>query len=136
MSIERRMGTPAPAHVSKRLYATIALFIGVICIFGGYLLGRMARPQLKRSNNVIPINLTIAADNLFKKAQLLSPKAIHHNDPEKIQSRLFSIFRCGTECGTLDKYNLAEYVKHSINYEVSKIIKLINNATLYLGSLR
>ncbi|XP_059048494.1 uncharacterized protein LOC131843765 [Achroia grisella] len=135
MGIERRIGT-TQTHVSKRLFATIALFIGVICIFGGYMLGRMAHPEVKRPNDIISSNLSIAADNLFKKVKRMSPKAVHHNDPEKIQSKLINIFHCGIECGTINKYNLADYIKHSINYEVSKIIRLINNATLYLESLR
>ncbi|XP_026753075.1 uncharacterized protein LOC113513281 [Galleria mellonella] len=135
MSIERRMG-PASTHVSRRLFAFITIFTGVICIFGGYMLGRMTHPELKHTNDVISTNLTIAADNLFKRAKRISPKAIHHNDPEKIQTKLSNIFNCGMECGTINKYNLVDYVKHSINYEVSIVIRLINNATSYLESLR
>ncbi|XP_013198043.2 uncharacterized protein LOC106140938 [Amyelois transitella] len=134
MSSERRGA--APAHVSKRLYATIGLFIGVICVFGGYMLGRMTLPEIRRSNDVIPLNLTVAADSLFKKAKRISPKVIHHNDPEKIQAKLFSIFQCQAECGTINKYNLGDYVKSSINHEVVKLMKSINNATTYLDSLR
>ncbi|XP_053613840.1 uncharacterized protein LOC128677187 [Plodia interpunctella] len=133
MGSDRRAS--APAHDSKRLYAVITLFIGLICIFAGYMLGHMTRAEIKKNNDVSQ-NLTIAADSLHKKANRISPKAIHHNDPEKIYAKLSAIFQCKTECGTINKYNLGDYVQSSINYEISKLIKTLNNATMYLDSLR
>lgn len=106
-------------------------------MFPGYLLGRMARNEVRRSNDIVSINLTIAADNLYKKAKRVSPKAIHHNDPEKITLKLLDVFNCtAQDCGTVVNYNVAEFVKTSIKYEVAKLLRSINNASLYLDSLR
>ncbi|CAH2044662.1 unnamed protein product, partial [Iphiclides podalirius] len=138
MSIEhRRSCTGSAPHVTKRLCATIVLLIGIICIFGGYLLGRMARNEVKRTNDIISINLTIAAENLFRKSKRISPKAVHHNDSEKVAAKILEAFRCSqAECGTMTSYNVAELVKNCISNEVTKLIRSINNASLYLDSLR
>ncbi|XP_045452946.1 uncharacterized protein LOC123662103 [Melitaea cinxia] len=137
MSIERRSCTGSAPHVTKRLCATMMFFIGIVCIFGGYLLGRMARNEVKRSNDIISVNLTVAADNLYKRAKRISPKAVHHNDPDKIAARLLDVFHCSVqECGGITNYNVAEFIKITINSEVNKFIKSINNATQYIDSLR
>ncbi|CAG5004228.1 unnamed protein product [Parnassius apollo] len=138
MSIEhRRSCTGSAPHVAKRLYATIVLFIGIICIFGGYLLGRMARNEVKRTNDIVSINLTISADNLYKRSKRILPKAVHHNDSEKVAARILEAFNCSqSECGTMTNYNVAELVKNCITVEVSKLIRSIRNVTLYLDSLR
>ncbi|KAG6441976.1 uncharacterized protein LOC115449675 [Manduca sexta] len=134
MSFDRRAcGSPAP-HVTKRLFTIIVLLVGLICIFGGYLLGRMARKEVKRPNELLTYNLTAAADNLYKKSKRITPKVIHHNDPDKIRTRLSEIFNC-IDCGTINKYNLSEYVRNSINFQVTKLLKSISNATLYLDAL-
>lgn len=89
----------------------------------------------KKGNDLLTWNLTALADNLYKKAKRVTPKVIHHNEPEKIQIKLFDIFNCSQICGTVNKYNLGEYVKNSINFQVSKLIRGIYNATLYIDSL-
>lgn len=97
----------------------------------------MARNEVKRSNDIVPINLTIAADSLFRKAKSFTPKAVLHNDPEKITTKLLDIFNCTTQdCGSITNYNVAEFVKTSIKFEVTKLIKTIYNASAYLDSLR
>ncbi|CAG4957051.1 unnamed protein product [Colias eurytheme] len=131
-----RSCTGSQPHVTRRLCATLIFFIGIICIFGGYLLGRMARSEVKRGN-LISNNLTLAADTLFRKARRMSPKAVHHSDPEKITSKILDIFHCNaSDCGVVTNYNVADFVKSSINYEVNKLIKSIHNASVYLDSLR
>ncbi|VVD04395.1 unnamed protein product [Leptidea sinapis] len=136
MSKDRTFSGSGPAP-NNRLCATIIFFVGVICIFGGFLLGRMSRKEVRRSNDVVPINLTIAADNLYKKARRMPPKVIHHADPEKITLKILEIFQCNaTDCGGITGYNIADFVKTCINYEVNKFIRTLNNATLYIDSLR
>ena len=97
----------------------------------------MARNEVRRSNDIVSINLTIAADGLFKKAKRVTPKAVLHNDPEKITLKILDIFNCSSQdCGGITNYNVAEFVKTSIRYEVTKLIRTINNASVYLDSLR
>jgi hypothetical protein len=97
----------------------------------------MARTDVKHKNEIISSNLTTAAENLFKKARRIPPKAVHHNDPEKIKAKLYDIFQCSiNDCGTFNNYNLSEYVKNSINFQMLKLMRSIYNATLFLGSLR
>nr|XP_034834158.1 uncharacterized protein LOC117990768 [Maniola hyperantus] len=139
MSIERRSCTGSDPHVTKRLCATLMFFIGVICVFGGYLLGRMARNEVRRSHDIVPINLTVAAEILYKKAKRVSPKAVHHNSPEKITAKLLDAFHCTAhDCGihSITNNNVADFVKTSIHYHVAKLIRSINNASVYLDSLR
>lgn len=136
MSIERRSCVSPAPHVTKRLFAILILLTGLLCMFGGYLLGRMAlNIEPKKRNELLTWNLTTVADILYKKAKKITPKIIHHNNSEKIQSRLSDIFNCSQACGTLNEYNLAEYVKNAINLQVSKLIGSVYNASLYLGSL-
>ncbi|XP_063538991.1 uncharacterized protein LOC134748209 [Cydia strobilella] len=137
MSIERARACVGPSPVTKRLCATIVFFIGVICVFGGYLFCHMSRNDVKRSNEIVSFNLTIAAENLYKKAKRIPPKAILHNDPEKVTARLLDIFNCSqADCGTISHYNVAEFMKRSINLKVIRLLKSVNNATMYLDSLR
>ncbi|CAH2267855.1 uncharacterized protein LOC120632274 [Pararge aegeria] len=139
MSIERRSCTGSAPHVTRRLCATLVFFIGVVCVFGGYLLGRMARSEVRRNNDIVPINLTIAAELLYKRAKRVSPKAVHHNDPEKIAAKLLDAFHCtARECGArgITNNNVAEFVKTSIHYHVAKLTRSIYNASVYLDSLR
>ncbi|XP_075983264.1 uncharacterized protein LOC142981320 [Anticarsia gemmatalis] len=136
MSIERRSCVSPAPHVTKRLFAVIVLLTGLLCMFGGYLLGHMARNiEPKKSNDMLTWNLTAVADSLYKKAKRISPKVIHHNDSEKVQSKLSDIFNCTQICGILNKYNLADYVKNSINFQVTKLMRSVYNASLYLDSL-
>ncbi|CAB3248726.1 unnamed protein product [Arctia plantaginis] len=136
MSIERRSCVSSAPHVTKRLFAVIVLMTGILCMFGGYLLGRMARTiEPKKSSDILTWNLTTIAETLYKKAKRITPKVIHHNNSEKIQSRLTDIFNCTQICGTVNKYNLGEYVKNSINYHVTKLMRSVYNASLYLDSL-
>ncbi|XP_004923398.1 uncharacterized protein LOC114251201 [Bombyx mandarina] len=134
MSLERRSFGSTDPQVTKRLFTIIVLLVGLLCIFGGYLLGRMARTEVKRANELLTHNLTAVADSLYKKAKRITPKVIHHNDPEKILAKLLDTFSCN-DCGKINKYNLEEYVKNSINYQIGKLIKAVNNATVYLDSL-
>lgn len=103
------------------------------------MLGRMARNDLKRNNDLLTFNLTVLADGLYNKAKLISPKAVHQHDVEAIRTKLLTIFNC-THCSScspiLDKYNLADFIKNSINIQVSTIIKSVNKASVYLNSLR
>ncbi|KAJ8723683.1 hypothetical protein PYW07_007663 [Mythimna separata] len=135
MSIERRSCVSQAPHVTKRLLAIIVLLTGLLCMFGGYLLGRMARPVPSKSMSLLTYNLSIIADSTYKKAKRIPPKLIHQNDPDKIQLRLLELFNCTQPCGGLNKYNLAEFVKNSINYQVNKLMRAVNNASLYLDSL-
>ncbi|CAD0204131.1 unnamed protein product [Chrysodeixis includens] len=137
MSIERRSCVNQAPHVTKRLMAIIVLFTGLLCLFGGYLLGRMARAAPRKSNDLLTYNLTIITDNLYKKAKRIPPKLVHQNDSDKVQNKLLDIFNCSVPqfCGTLNKYNLAEFVRNSINFQVTKLIKSVHNASLYLDSL-
>ncbi|XP_068619317.1 uncharacterized protein [Battus philenor] len=133
----RRSCSGSAPHVTKRLCATIVFFIGVLCIFGGYLLGRRARGQPHRSNDVVSANLTAAADGLFWKSKRISHKVIHHNDSQKVMAKILEAFRCSpSECGVMVGYDVAELVRSCINSEVAKLIRSINNASLYLDSLR
>ncbi|XP_028177820.1 uncharacterized protein LOC114365441 [Ostrinia furnacalis] len=139
MSMERRSysGPSTPPPVSKRLFATVVLFIGVICVFGGYLLGRMARVEPRHAGAIVSANLSLVADQLYKKAKRIPPKAVHHNDPEKIRIKLHEIFQCNqNDCGSINNYNLSDYLRNSINYQMIKLMKSIHNATTYLDSLR
>ncbi|KAL0819410.1 hypothetical protein ABMA28_007518 [Loxostege sticticalis] len=138
-SMERRSysGPSTPPHVSKRLFATVVLFIGVVCVFGGYLLGRMSRMEPRHAGAIISSNLSFAADHLYMKAKRIPPKAVHHNDPDKIRIKLHEIFQCNpNDCGSITNYNLSDYIRNSINYHMVKLIKSIHNATTYLDSLR
>lgn len=102
------------------------------------MLGQMARTEVRRGNEIIPINLSVAADILLKKAKRVSPKAVHHNDPAKITGKLLEVFNCSAnECGTITSaYDIADFIKNSINHEVNKFMKAINTATTYIDSLR
>uniref|UniRef100_A0A2A4JUR0 Uncharacterized protein n=1 Tax=Heliothis virescens TaxID=7102 RepID=A0A2A4JUR0_HELVI len=135
MSIERRSCVSQAPHVTKRLLAIIVLLTGLVCMFGGYLLGRMARMEPRKNNEILTYNLTILADNIYKKAKRIPPKLIHQNDPDKIQIKLLEIFNCSQIPVSLNKYNLAEFVKNSINYQVTKLMKSVNNASVYLDNL-
>lgn len=135
MSIERRSCVNQAPHVTKRLLAIIVLLTGLLCMFGGYLLGRMARVEPRKNTEMLTYNLTLLADSIYKKAKRIPPKLLHQNDPDKIQIRLFEIFNCTQLCGALNKYNLAEFVKNSINFQVTKLMKSVNNASVYLDSL-
>lgn len=135
MSIERRSCVSQAPHVTKRLLAIIVLLTGLLCMFGGYLLGRMARIEPRKSNEILTYNLTVLADTNYKKAKRIPPKLIHQNDPDKIQIKLLEIFNCTHIPVSLNKYNLAEFVKNSINYQVTKLMKSVNNASVYLDSL-
>lgn len=104
-------------------------------MFSGYLLGRVARHEPRKSNDMLTYNLTLIADSIYKKAKRIPPKLIHQNEPDKIQLRLLDIFNCSQTCGSLNKYNLAEYVRNSINYQVTKLMRAVNNASVYLDSL-
>lgn len=105
--------------------------------FPGYLFCRMSRNDVKRGSEIVSFNLTIAAENLYKKAKRIAPKAVHHNGPEKVTTRLLEIFNCTlSECGTITNYNVAEFIKRSIHLKVVKLLKAVNNATLFLDSLR
>ncbi|XP_032521275.2 uncharacterized protein LOC116773024 [Danaus plexippus] len=137
MSMERRSCTGSAPHVTKRLCATLMFFIGIVCIFGGYLLGRMARHEVRKNNDILFINLTNAAENLYKKAKIISPKAVHHNGPDKITAKLLDAFHCNVpECGVITHNNLAHFLNNLLNHEVSKLTRSINNSSLYLDSLR
>ncbi|CAG9789506.1 unnamed protein product [Diatraea saccharalis] len=139
MSTPRRScsGPPASAHVSARLFAAVVLFIAFGCLLAGYLLGRMARTDVKHTNELISANLTTAADSLLQKAKRIPPKAVHHSDPEKIKAKLYSIFQCNSNnCGPINNHNLSEYVKNSLNFRIFNLIKSIHNASLYLDTLR
>ncbi|XP_072929672.1 uncharacterized protein [Epargyreus clarus] len=138
MSLERgRSCTGSAPHVTKRLYATIMFFIGVLCIVGGYLLGRMARGGLSRTNDIVLANLTIAVDNLYQKAKSMTHKTIRHIPSEKITQKLLETFHCTqTECGTIINYKVADFLKNAINFEVSKLLKTIHNASLCLDTFR
>lgn len=97
----------------------------------------MARNEVRRSNDIVPINLTIAAETLYKKAKRVSPKAVHHNGPDKITARLLDAFHCTHECAPrITNNNVADFVKSSIHYHVDRLIRSINNASIYLDSLR
>ncbi|KAJ0173472.1 hypothetical protein K1T71_010621 [Dendrolimus kikuchii] len=140
MSIERRSCASPDPQVTKRLFAILVLMIGLICIFGGYLLGRMARSEAKRNHELLTYNLTTAADNLLKKARRILPKIIHQNDPDKIKSFLSRMFNC-TESGcanakSMNQFNLAEFVRTSINCHVAKLMKTVANVSLFLDTLR
>ncbi|XP_063895999.1 uncharacterized protein LOC110381948 [Helicoverpa armigera] len=135
MSIERRSCVSQAPHVTKRLLAIIVLLTGLLCMFGGYLLGRMARIEPRKSNEILTYNLTVLADTIYKKAKRIPPKLIHQNDPDKIQIKLLEIFNCTHIPRFPNKYNLAEFVKNSINYQVTKLMKSVNNASVYLDSL-
>lgn len=98
----------------------------------------MARIEVKRTNDLLTFNLTVAADNLYKKAKRISPKAVHNHDTEIIRTKLLDIFDCA-HCNcppTLDKYNLADFIKNSINRHISKMMKSVYNASNYLDTLR
>ncbi|KAL4713031.1 hypothetical protein ACJJTC_001085 [Scirpophaga incertulas] len=138
MSLERRYSGPSgEQHVSTRLFATVVLFVAVVCLIGGYLLGRMERTEIKHTNEIISTNLTHAADYLFKKSRRVPPKAVHHSGPDKIQLKLHDLFQCSqSECGQINNYNLSEYVKNSINFQMTKLMRCIYNASSYLDSLR
>ncbi|CAF4867147.1 unnamed protein product [Pieris macdunnoughi] len=129
--------TGSDPHVTRRLCATLMCLIGILCICAGYLFGRMARNEVRRGNDIISSNLTIAADKLFRKAKRISPKAVHHNDPGKMTLKILDIFHCEpNDCGSVANDNVADFIKTSINYEVNKLIRSIYNASLYLDSLR
>ncbi|KOB64963.1 Extracellular solute-binding protein family 1 [Operophtera brumata] len=103
----------------------------------GYLLGRNAGNEGKRNPDLLTYNLTTAADNLYKKAKRILPKSIHHNDSDKVRSNLIEIFNCTCcSCPLIDKYNLAEFIKYSVNIQVLKVMKVVQNASLYLDTLR
>lgn len=95
----------------------------------------MARVEPRKNTEMLTYNLTLLADSIYKKAKRIPPKLLHQNDPDKIQIRLFEIFNCTQLCGALNKYNLAEFVKNSINFQVTKLMKSVNNASVYLDSL-
>lgn len=104
-------------------------------IFSGYLLGRVARSEPRKSNDMLTYNLTILAESIYKKAKRIPPKLIHQNEPQKIQLKLLDIFNCTQPCGELNKYNLAEFVRNSMNYQVNKLMKAVTNASIFLDSL-
>ncbi|XP_073950158.1 uncharacterized protein [Choristoneura fumiferana] len=136
MSGERARGSAA-SPATKRLCATIVFLVGAVCVVGGYLFCRMSRNDVKRGSEIVSFNLTAAAENLYKKAKRIAPKAVHHNVPEKVTARLLEIFNCTlSECGTITNYNVAEFIKRSIHLKVVKLLKAVNNATLFLDSLR
>ncbi|CAK1547469.1 unnamed protein product [Leptosia nina] len=86
--------TGSDPHVTRRLCATLIFLIGILCVFAGYLFGRMARNEVRHGNDVVSSNLTFAAENLFRKAKRISPKAVHHNDSGKISRKILDIFHC------------------------------------------
>ncbi|RVE53859.1 hypothetical protein evm_001521 [Chilo suppressalis] len=139
MSAPRRScsGPPVSAPVRSRLLAAVLLFVAVSCLLAGYLLGRMARTEVRHTNALITANLTVVADSLLNKAKRIPPKAVHHSDPEKVTTKLHDIFHCNSiYCGPINNYNLSEYVKNSVNFQILNLMKSIHNASLYLDSLR
>ncbi|XP_041969743.1 uncharacterized protein LOC121726434 [Aricia agestis] len=137
MSIEHRSITGSAPHVTKRLCTVILSLVGVICVLGGFLLGRMAQNQVRKTSDIVPINLTTSAENLYKKAKSIAPKAIHHYDPGKVTARLLDVFHCSAaECGAVTEHNAADFVKNAISIEVNKLLRSIQNASAYLDSLR
>lgn len=97
----------------------------------------MSRSDVKRTNDIITYNLTSVVDNLYKKTKRISPKALHHVDLPKLTLKFLDIFHCSkNECGEVNPLNLFAFVRSCINHEVIKLIKSIQNATVYLDTMR
>ncbi|XP_013170968.1 PREDICTED: uncharacterized protein LOC106120231 [Papilio xuthus] len=123
----------------KRLCAVIALFVAIICIFGGYMLGRSGRGEARRGSDAALLNLTAAVDGLFRRARRISPKSVHHKDAGKVAARLAEALGGGAgagECGARSGAALAELARACLHAELHKVTRAINNASLYLDSLR
>ncbi|KPJ16991.1 hypothetical protein RR48_13847 [Papilio machaon] len=122
---------------TKRLCAVIALFVAIICIFGGFMLGRSGRGDARRGSDAALLNLTAAADGLYRKARRISPKSVHQKDAGKVSARLAEALGGGAgECGARAGAALAELARACLHAELLKLTRAINNASLYLDSLR
>lgn len=100
-------------------------------------MGRNAGNDGKRNSDLLTYNLTIAADNLYKKAKRILPKIIHHNNSDKVRTNLIEILNCTCcNCPLVDKYDLAEFIKISVNFQVLKVMKVVRTASVYLDTLR
>ncbi|KAJ2938518.1 hypothetical protein O0L34_g4007 [Tuta absoluta] len=129
--LETTSCTGSAPHVTQRLIVIIVLFIGTIFVFGLFV-------TLKKPEDISTYSLTTSIGNLYNRAKKMPPNYIINNEPDKIQAKLYKIFQCHStaDCGNIHKIGLTGLVRKCIQFDLSRTLAAVQNATAYLESLK